>query len=127
MAKIFVSHRGVDTSAAEQLAQVLEAHGHAVWLDVREIDIGDSIIAKINDGLAGATVLILCLSDVGLSSWMDAEWMSTFARQLDGKGVRLLPARLTGGQLPAILADLKYADLACDWDAGVTSILKAIP
>ncbi|WP_165964244.1 hypothetical protein [Actinomadura sp. KC216] len=37
--------------------------------------------------------------------------MSTLARQLNGAGVRLLP----GGEPPAMIADLKSADLVTGW------------
>jgi hypothetical protein len=52
--------------------------------------------------------------------------MSTLARQLDGQPVKILPVHLTGGSVPEILADLKYADLVADWDDGVRRLLAAI-
>jgi len=52
--------------------------------------------------------------------------MSALARQLGGAGVRLLPVRLTGGVLPSVLADVKYADLIADWSAGAGAICKAM-
>jgi hypothetical protein len=52
--------------------------------------------------------------------------MSALARQLNGRGINLLPARLTGGEPPAILEDIRYADLATDWDSGVADLLAAI-
>jgi hypothetical protein len=42
---------------------------------------------------------------------MGREWMSALAGQPNGKGIELLPVRLTGGGAPAILEDIKYADL----------------
>jgi len=61
-----------------------------------------------------------------MSPWMSREWMSALARQLDGHGVRLLPLRLSGGEPPALLADIRYADLVADWDRGVQELLAAI-
>ena len=61
-----------------------------------------------------------------LAPWMSREWMSALARQLDGHAVKLLPVRLSGGEPPAILADIKYADLVKDWDGGVRALLRAI-
>jgi hypothetical protein len=52
--------------------------------------------------------------------------MSTLARQLNGHNVKILPIRLTGGQPPAILADIKYLDLMKDWNRGVSELLRAI-
>ena len=127
MANLFISHRGADTDAAERLAIELRTKGHQVWLDRWEIQIGDSIVGKINQGLTGATYLVLCYSDQGVSApWMGREWMSALARQLNSRGIKLLPVRLTGGDPPAILEDIRYADLVADWDAGVAELLAAI-
>jgi hypothetical protein len=127
MANIFISHRGSDLEPAERLATLLRQAGHHVWLDAWELSIGDSIVEKINDGLEGATYLVLCYSESGVNApWMGREWMSALARQLNGAGVRLLPVRLTGGIPPALLADIKYADLVTDWQKGVADLFAAI-
>ncbi|KOG43689.1 toll/interleukin-1 receptor domain-containing protein [Streptomyces resistomycificus] len=126
MANVFISHRKVDVATAQRLADDVSRAGHDVWFDEWEIGIGDSIVDRINAGLEGTSYLVLCYSaaDV-MSPWVTREWMSTLHRQLDGCAVRVLPVKF-GGSAPAILADLKYADLSQDWDLGVAQLLKAI-
>jgi hypothetical protein len=126
MANVFISHRKLDRDQAERLARELEAAGHQSWFDEWKIDIGDSVVGKIEEGLKGATYLIVCFSAAGDSPWMGREWMSTLMRQLSGHGVKVLPALLAGGTTPAILADIKYADLAKDWGQGFSELLRAI-
>jgi len=127
MANVFVSHRTADLALAERLAIELRNAGHEVWLDNWKIGVGDSIVEKINEGLQGATYVIVCYSSAGvMSPWMGREWMASLSRQLDGRGVKLLPARLSGGDAPAILDDIKYADLVKDWSNGVADLLRAI-
>ncbi len=127
MPGVFISHRGQDHEAAEKLAVDLRDRSHEVWLDVWRIDLADSIVGKINEGLSSATHVVLCYSDAGvLAPWISQEWMSTLARQLNGASVRLVPARLTGGEPPSILADIKYADLVADWDAGIAALDRAL-
>lgn len=127
MANVFISHRSADDVQAERLAGAIRAAGHRVWLDEWEVAVGDSIVERINKGLEGATYLVLCYSSSGvLTPWMGREWMSALARQLNGHGVKLLPVRLTGGRPPAILNDLKYADLVSDWPTGLLQLLGAI-
>jgi hypothetical protein len=124
---VFISHRGTDAKEAERLARELVAAGHNVWLDEWEISIGDSIVARINEGLEGTTYLIICYSKSGINvPWMSREWMSMLARKLNGHAVALLPVILTGGSPPAILADVKYADLSRSWSSGITELLRAI-
>jgi hypothetical protein len=127
MANVFISHRGADRAAADRLARELRDRGHDVWIDTWKIKIGDSIIEQIDRGLSAASFLVLCCSDApSASPWMDREWMSALARQLEGANVRVLPVRLTGGTLPPILADVKYADLVGQWRDGVDAICKAL-
>jgi TIR domain len=127
MVNVFISYRGADRVAAELLAEALRGRGHDVWIDVWKIKLGESIIGQINNGLSGASFLVLCCSDApSASPWMDREWMSTLARQLEGANVRVLPVLLSGSAPPPILSDIKYADLARDWQVGVDALCRAI-
>ena len=126
MANVFISHRKIDAAAAERLSNDIVRAGHRVWLDEWAIGIGDSIVERVDKGLEGLSYLVLCYSASGLSHWVDREWQSVLARQLGGHGVKLLPVLPSGGSPPAILADIKYADLITDWGQGVGQLLKAI-
>lgn len=126
MANVFVSHRGADEALAERLAVEIRHAGHQVWLDTWEVLVGDQIVEKMETGLAGSTYLVVCYSSAGMASWMNIEWMSALARQLNGEGVKVLPVRLSGSDAPAILRGTKYADLIADWTSGVAELLKAI-
>jgi hypothetical protein len=127
MSNVFISHRGADSREATRLAGAIRAAGHDVWLDEWEIHVGDSIIERMNEGLSGAAYVVICYSYAGVSApWMSREWMAALARQLEGRGVKLLPVRLTQGEPPAVLADIKYADLTADWNRGVSDLLRAI-
>ena len=126
MPNVFIGHRGADSSPAERLAKEIREAGHAVWLDTWEIGVGDQIIQKMNDGLEGATYLVVCYSSHGMAPWMNIEWMSALASQLNGRSVKVLPVRLSGTEAPAILRGVKYADLMADWDHGIAELLRAI-
>jgi hypothetical protein len=98
-----------------------------VWLDEWELEVGDSIPAAMNGGLKSAEYVVLCYSVHGVESpWIAREWLSTLARQLQGENIKILPVVLTGGDAPAILADLKTANLTADWDRGVQQLLRAL-
>ena len=126
MPNAFISHRRSDVQQAEQLANELRTE-HKVWFDEWNISLGDSIVGRINEGLEGATYVVICYSSSGVTSpWMGREWMSAIARQLNGHSVKVLPVLLTGGEPPAFLADLKYADLVRDWSQGVSELLRAM-
>ncbi|MEU4240740.1 toll/interleukin-1 receptor domain-containing protein [Actinoplanes sp. NPDC026619] len=126
MAAVFISYRTPDRAEAVALKADLEKHGHVVWIDSEQIKIGDSIAGQIDQGLDGLDYLVLCYSSSGRSAYTDAEWTSTLHRQLSGHPVKILPARLTGGDPPAILAGTRYADLVKDWPQGVTDLCAAM-
>lgn len=126
MASVFISYRGADVQPAERLAQALRDAGHEVFFAEWGIDVGDSIVARVDAGLQAAGYLALCLSSAGSSDWLKREWMSALSRQLSGKGVKVLPVYLTGRERPALLADIKCADLVADWDGGAAALLRAI-
>jgi hypothetical protein len=125
--RIFVSHRRVDAAAARQLAAELQLAGHDVWFDEWAIGLGDSIVGRMNEGLAAAEYLVLCCSPGGVTAaWISREWLSALSRQLDGQGIKVLPVLLSGGAPPPILADVKYADLSADWSGGMAELLRAM-
>lgn len=126
MSNIFLCHRKGDAEIVERLGEELQVAGHDVWFDEWKINVGDSIVAEIDKGLTATCHLILCYSEHGSSDWTDREWHSTLHRQLSGHNVQLLPARVSGGRPPAILADIRYADLVGNWEKGVADLLRAI-
>lgn len=127
ISNVFISHRGQDAAEARRLAEDLQRVGHTVWLDEWEINIGDSIVERIEEGLHGSMYLILCYSDAGvMSPWISREWMSVLARQLEDRGARILPVMLTGDEIPAILSDVRTADLRTNWDKGLALLLRSI-
>lgn len=126
MPKVFISYRTPDRDRAQQLYAELQARGHDPWLDDKVILPGGSIVGAIDSGLMESRYVILCLSEDGPSEWTDREWMSTLARQLMGLDVKLLPVLLSGGRLPAILADISYVDLTRDWQQGVDALCRAM-
>lgn len=126
MPKVFISHRSTDLALAKKLSAGLKACGNDVWLDDEEILAGDSIVEQVQTGLAGSNYVVLCLSGDGPSKWTDREWMSTLGRQLNGMNIKLLPVFLSGGTLPAILADIAYVDLTRDWSHGIKRLCRAI-
>lgn len=126
MAEVFVSHRGTDSATAARLKAALEKRGHHVWLDLDAIRAGDSIIERMEHGIAHADAIVVLYSSApGAGSWFDREWQSTLARILSGDRIRLVPARMPGSSPPALLADIKYADLA-SWEEGIEAIDKGI-
>jgi hypothetical protein len=105
---VFLSHSSKDKAVVRAVAERLRADGLRVWFDEWEIKPGDSIPAKIEEGLEHSRVLVLCMSANAFGSDPAAAGLesqtfrfrdplnSAFAGRLrrDRKERRFIPLRL---------------------------------
>lgn len=71
---VFLSHSSKDKPIVRPLAERLRKDGVRVWFDEWEIKPGDSIPAKIEEGLEHSRVLVLCMSTNAFGSdWAQLE------------------------------------------------------
>jgi hypothetical protein len=102
---VFLSHSWKDKAVVRPLADRLRADGLCVWLDEWEIKPGDSIPAKIEEGLEHSRVLVLCMSANAFGSdW--AQWEAGTFRLRDplNKDRRFIPLRLDSAPVNGSLA-----------------------
>ena len=59
---VFLSHSAKDKAVVRPLAERLRQDGLKVWFDEWVLKPGDSIPAKIEEGLEHSRVLVLCMS-----------------------------------------------------------------
>jgi len=124
---LFVCHASEDKPFVEQLVSELDRRAMYAWYDKREIVVGDSIIERINEGLGAADYLVAVLSPRSVAKpWVSREMSSSLMRQLEGKGIRILPVLLERCEIPSLLADLKYADFSESFEHGMADLMSAI-
>ena len=71
---VFLSHSANDKAVVRPLAERLRADGVKVWFDEWVLKPGDSIPAKIEEGLEHSRVLVLCMSGNAFGSdWAQLE------------------------------------------------------
>ncbi len=88
---VFISYaREDEQTVARPLADLLSARGLRVWIDATEIKIGDSLRAKIDEGLANSQFGVVVLSPAFLSKhWPLRELNGLAARESEGEKVIL--------------------------------------
>src|SRR5215212_7417128 len=92
---VFLSHSSKDKANVRAFAERLRADGLRVWLDEWEIRPGDSIPAKIEEGLEHSRVLVLCMSTHAFGSdWAQLESGTFRFRDPLNKERRFIPLRL---------------------------------
>ena len=71
---VFLSHSAKDKAVVRPLAERLRQDGLKVWFDEWVLKPGDSIPAKIEEGLERSRVLVLCMSAQAFGSdWAQLE------------------------------------------------------
>lgn len=92
---VFLSHSSKDKAVVHPLAERLRRDGLRVWLDDWEIRPGDSIPAKIEEGLERSRLLVLCMSANAFGSdWATLESQTFRFRDPLNKERRFIPLRL---------------------------------
>lgn len=66
MSNIFISYSTVNKNFAVRLTLDLEIYGHQIWLDERKINVGDSLIEKIREGIDTVDFVLAILSKTQL-------------------------------------------------------------
>ena len=71
---VFLSHNSKDKPRVRRLAERLKQAGLLVWFDDWNIEAGDIISLKVDEGLEESRVLLLCISPDALDSgWVALE------------------------------------------------------
>ncbi len=111
---IFLSHTHEDKPFVRDLKTDLEAHGvKRVWLDEAEIQIGDSLLAKIAEGLEKTKYIGVVLSPRSIkSNWVQKELEIAMNREIGTGEVVVLPLVMEECDIPKFLEGKLYADFS---------------
>ena len=106
---VFLSHSAKDKAVVRELAQRLRGDGLRVWFDEWEIRPGDSIPAKVEEGLQHSRVLVLCMSAHAFGSdWAKLEAGTFRFRDPLNHQCRFIPLRLDDAPIKGSLAQFLY-------------------
>jgi hypothetical protein len=98
-----------------------------VWLDKWEMQPGDSLIDKIQNGLTESSFLLVVLSKNSVQSeWCKKELNSGLMRELNEKKVVVIPILLEDCEIPLFLQEKVYADFRSDFDEGFRLLLRPL-
>jgi len=124
---IFISYSHKDKDFVDTLATQLVRNKVHVWLDRWELNIGDSLISKIQEAITGASALLVILSKASVASeWCKKELNAALVRELEEKRVVVLPVLVEDCDIPLFLRDKMHADFRRDVDYGLKIILEAV-
>ena len=127
--RVFISHSSKDKEKiVNPLNSYLQANDIATWLDSYEIDYGDNIYLKVNEGIEKSDVGLFILTDNffdSASGWPLAEFSSFFVELMkSNKKVIMLNAGVTPEKMHSMMKTYKY--LTWDNGSGLPEIANAI-
>jgi hypothetical protein len=124
---IFISYSHQDADFANILAKRLVENNAQIWIDSWELNVGDSLIDKIQNAIQDAGALLVILSKASVESeWCRKELNAGLLRELDEKRVVVLPVLKGDCKIPSFLREKKYADFRSDFEAGFHDLLAAV-
>jgi hypothetical protein len=123
---VFISHSSKDKPAARELAERLKKDGLRVWLDDWEIQIGDLIGLKIEQGLKQSRTLILVMSASALAAeWVTLERHTAMFRDPTNAQRRFILLRLDNAEIKDTLKQFAYVDWRQKSDEQYARLLAA--
>lgn len=127
MKTVFISYSYKDKEFVRKLASDLTSYGIEPWIDEREIRVGDSLVAKISNGIREADHILVVLSEDSVrSKWVQQEIQLAFQRDPVGSKLVLIPVVLGKVEIPPFLRDIKYVDLSESYREGLDELVHAI-
>lgn len=111
MPGVFISHSSEDKPFVNRLAVDLAIADIPVWLDTWELAPGDSLIGKIQEGIARTAFLIVVVSPASVKSqWVRVEMKSALAKEAQTKQLVVIPIQIGTSPLPTAVRGKIYAD-----------------
>lgn len=122
---VFLSHSTKDKPLIEEIAFELINEGIDVWLDKWEIENGDILDEKINQGIDNSCFVILFLSRNSLNStWVQRELNQTLTKESRENKKYLLPVKLNECTLTSELENRLYTDFSASFTQGLSQLVK---
>lgn len=124
---IFLSHSSIDKPLIEEIAFELINEGIEVWLDKWEIENGDLLDEKINQGIKDSCFVIVFLSPDSLkSSWVKKELEETLSREGSEKKKYLLLVKLKKCELDENISNRLYTDFSVSFTEGLSKLVRLL-
>jgi len=124
--QVFISHSAKDKGFTDRLANDLRAAGMEVWYDSDEINVGDSILEKIEQG-AKSDFMVIILSPEAVTSWMVKQELVMFLNEERRRGYAvILPALYKDCHIPPLLESRRYADFRENYDLGFAELQRSL-
>jgi hypothetical protein len=124
---IFISYSHADKAFVDKLAMKLVENDAHVWVDTWELNVGDSILNRVQEAIQVSSALLIVLSKASVASeWCKKELNAGLMRELDEKKVVVLPVLVEDCEIPVFLREKMYADFRKEFKTGLKALVEAV-
>ena len=108
---VFISYSQKDKDRVSLFASIMAQNGFDIWMDVKNICLGENIISAISEGLNNADIYMLFISqNSNRSSWVTEELNIALTKSVENKKPRIVPVLLDDCTIPSVLSGRLYLD-----------------
>ncbi|MFC1962894.1 TIR domain-containing protein, partial [Chloroflexota bacterium] len=123
--RVFLSHSKRDKAIVEDVWKRLDKK--VAWLDSVEVDLGDIILEKIEEGIKQASDFVLFWSkSASESQWVKLEVHMAFIRMLEQSGCRLRVVTLDDTPLKLYLKPFLYINVSSSIDTAAEAVASKL-
>lgn len=127
---VFISYSHQDNKFAQELEDALRKESIDVWIDKKEILVGDSLIEKIRGGIEHSQFICAIISNNSINSkWVKKELDVAMNIEIEEKEVKVLPLIIEENvKLPSFLLGKMYIDFSRPqyFQGGISQILRRL-
>ncbi len=127
---VFVSHASEDRDAVVMpLAASLRRHGLSVWVDAHNIEPGDSLIGRLDEGLSTSCCLVVIVSEAAMQSpYVKAELDAFLGREIESGSISFIVAVRHGVSVDRLRrwSPILARKYSLDTSVGTTALASAI-
>lgn len=117
---VFISHATPDKEKIREIVSKLRSEDLRVWVDEEQIDFGDGVVNKIQEGLNYSRRLIVCLSpSLGKSNWCRKEYEALINTEITLHSTKVIPLVIENVEydnIPPLLRDKRRAEYSSSLD-----------
>jgi hypothetical protein len=127
--RVFISYSRKDEWFADRLQGALSKRGVGVWIDKKEILVGDSLIQRIREGISTSQYICAVISNNSINSnWVQEELDLAMNQQIERGKVKVLPILIESKiELPSFLKGKLYVDFSnADFENCVEVLMRRL-
>jgi len=125
--KVFLSYNLKDKEKAESIGNLLLHEGIDVWLDKWEINAGESISDRIEQGLSEVSAFVILMSPASMSSrWVRDELRLALQLRLQKADFSIIPILIEECEIHGLLKDYQYVDWGANQHEAEEVLLRAL-